>query len=196
MISGNIAGTGSDTALIAAIAPASPRTSSLGSVVNDVLAQMPSLATLVVLLAAGTVSVGGENFSGGSSIATGTFEPTGVVKSLDEWRSSFLSVSGLDDVVMGTLTPTDTDDVKLAELFAEALDPAEVRLSIGGFVDALDRAFQTQTAGPAEVIIVINQNDQKLTISSSATAPSGVTGSVVATFTRTAATSPTAQWGE
>jgi len=196
MITGNIAGTGSDTALIANIAPESPRNSSLGSVVNDVLAASPDLASLVVLLAAATVSVGASGIDGATTPDVCVFNPEGAVRQLENWRASFVASLGMTGFTVGSLVDTVPGSSKLGEMLQIALDPSEQRFSLGSFVDAIDRAYQGLASPPAEIAIVVNQETEQVVLHLCSVAPTGFVGDVVATFTRTAATSPTAQWGE
>jgi len=194
MITGNITGAGSDTALIDLVTPASPRNSSLGAVVNDALANSASLMQVVVLLAAGTASFGSScNLSGGTFTGGAAFNPTGAVRSLDDWRSSIVPAS-LTGFTAGSLTPSTAGSVALGGVLAEVLDPAESRFSLGAFVDAIDRVFQAMPSPPTEIAIIVDQANQTVTVNEYSVAPT--VANDTATFTRTPAAAAVSQWGE
>jgi hypothetical protein len=192
MISRQISGSGSDTALIALVAPASPRISSLGAVVNDILANSPDGAFLFVDLKAATVQIGAGIT--GTPDSSMVINPVGVVRALTGWRSG-TAASGLGGFVMGTVTPTTPGSTDLGAILAEALDPnADPSFSLGAVVDAIDRAFQASETA-SQIVIAINQAGEDVDVYEHTSNGLSMT-TPTATFTATAPVPAAAQWGE
>lgn len=196
MKSGIISASGSDTALTDAICPASQRQSSLGSVCADILANKSGATRLIVFLAAGIVYAGpSAALSGGTQTASADFTPVALppaLKVLSELRSS-LSPSGLTGFTAGSLTDTVAGSVALGSMLKTVLDPQEIDMTFARLVDAMDDAYQALESPPTEVVLLIQQDTEALSVAQYSVAPT--VGSATATFTRTAPTSEDAVFG-
>jgi len=212
MINRQIAGTGSDTALIAAITPDSPRISSLGSVLTDILAESVAEINLVIDLATGKIRAGGDlvatSFEVGNDLGTIFWQPTVVSGRTLDFESTLSGTSGSRlDFTLPMLTPGDGGTFPFGAEITAQITPSFLQFSLGALVDAIDRAYQSNkasdnpTTGSLSIVVVQNEtngsvnvragdaDDDELTISS---------GTVTATFTATAppANGVVRLWGE
>jgi len=196
MISRQITGSGSDTALVNLVTPPQPLIASLGAVAADVLAKSPSAVSLAVSLALAAVFVGATGAADGTVASSITFHPTGPTRALAGWRAALPGFTG-GDFAVGALTASTPGSLPMGQILKDVFDPElDPTFSIGGLIDRIDRAYQALGTQPADVLIIIDQNNEQVTVQTFSVAPTMVAGTITATFEAATPVPAGAQWGE